>query len=233
MTPLHLGERSDSKYRSSCVDNSTKNRSFQPPPTAPFFSIQPLRISETGFSGATSSSSLTHFCSTSSLSAASVHLCSGRIISSRRHPGGPSSQTPRAFLMSMKPSSHGQGSSDFQRRSPSDRRSKVAVFQQACPSALGTCIFNSATSIDTASCALSGGSSCCTDSGFSTESPHTATSCFIHISCVLADSARSCQTRESVTMEISLLCPLCTSSTSPKSITPPSETSAAWSSDLK
>eukprot|EP00966_Prymnesium_polylepis_P000734 16434-Prymnesium_polylepis.1 len=68
-------------------------------------------------------------------------------MSSRRQPGGPSSHTPSAFLMSIAPASHGQASSDFQRSTPSDCSSNLAVFQHACPSGAGTCIFISAAAI--------------------------------------------------------------------------------------
>mmetsp|Transcript_8108 Transcript_8108/g.20115 ORF Transcript_8108/g.20115 Transcript_8108/m.20115 type:complete len:202 (-) Transcript_8108:297-902(-) len=199
----------------------------------PFFSIQPLRISETGFSGATSSSSLTHVCRISSLSAAKVHRCSGRMMSSRRQPGGPNSQTPSAFLMSIAPASHGHASSDFQRRTPSDCSSNCAVFQHACPSGAGTCIFISAAAIVVTS-AGGGGARASRDavSGF-TSPEHTCWSLVIHVSWVFAESARSCHKRVSVTMCNSLPSSLRISSTSPRSMTPPSETSAAWSSDLK
>mmetsp|Transcript_38589 Transcript_38589/g.87671 ORF Transcript_38589/g.87671 Transcript_38589/m.87671 type:complete len:200 (+) Transcript_38589:1791-2390(+) len=199
MTPLHLGERSLSKYSSSCVESSTKKRSFHPPPMLPFFSIQPFRISDTGFSGATSSRSLTHFCRTSSLSAARVHRCSGRMMSSRLQPGGPRSHTPRAFLMSIAPASHGHASSDFQRRTPSDCSSNLAVFQHACPSGAGTCIFISAAAMVVTS---AGGGAAPPPVGVASPPSPEQTCCSwrIQISCVLAESARSCHNLVSVTM---------------------------------
>ena len=138
--------------------------------------------------------------------------------------------------MSMAPASQGEASFDDQRNTPSLCKSNLADFQQAWPSRPGTCIFISALAIETTpAAALS----------WSLEPPPGApllpasspTLDWIwrtQISWSLFDSARSCQTRDSVTRSINLFSHFLTSSTSPRSMHPfASDTSPALSSDLK
>ena len=126
----------------------------------------------------------------------------------------------------MKPSSHGHGSADFHRRMPSEWRLKVAAFQHAWPSAPGTCILSCAEAIEETEPPVGGGGF----AGFtSAASPQTESSWRSQTSCAASLAARSCQVCSSETMERWCFSPLRTSSTSPRSMTPPSEPSLAAS----